>query len=273
MSVDAGVTPRSGRAFAARADRNVDRWFFALAALFIVVTVLVGFVPTSLEKLAAVQAGQRPPLSPTLHAHTITMASWMVLLLAQVGLAATGRIARHRRVGNLAFVIAPLVMLAMILQTRAAWLDLAALPPGVLDPATLATTKQFLANLLPEQIRAIVLFGVFVGWALAVRRTDLDTHKRMMLLATFMPLGAAIDRIAQRWLPTTFPLEYGIEHAYFLLWLAPLLIYDWVRRGRPHRAYVIGLAILAPFVLATHLLWDLPAWQALAPRLMGVQGW
>jgi hypothetical protein len=94
-----------------------------------------------------------------------------------------------------------------------------------------------------------------------------------MILATFMPLGAAIDRIAARWLPTTFPEAYGVEHGYFLLWLAPLLIYDWVRRGRPHRAYVLGLACLAPFVIATHLLWNLPAWQALAPRIMGVEGW
>lgn len=273
MSANVGDAVSSGPAFAARSDRNVHRWFFAAAALYIVLTVLLGFVPSSLERIAAVQAGQRPPPSATLHAHAVMMGSWMLLLLAQAGLAASGRIALHRRVGNLAFVIAPLVVIAMILQTRAAWLDLAALPPGVMPPEALAATKAFLANLLPEQIRAFVLFGVFAGWALAVRRTDLETHKRMMILATFMPLGAAIDRIASRWLPTNFPLEYGIEHGYFLLWLAPLVIYDWVRRGRPHRAYVIGLAILAPLMLATHLLWNLPAWQALAPRLMGVQGW
>jgi len=272
MSADVGAS-LSGQVFATCSDRSFDRWFFAGAALYIVATVLLGFVPSSLEKIAAVQAGQRPPLGPVLHAHAIAMASWMLLLLAQVGLAATGRIALHRRVGNLAFLVAPAVVIAMILQTRAAWLELAGLPPGVLDAATLAAAKSLLANLLPEQIRAIVLFAVFAGWALAVRRTDLDTHKRLMLLATFMPLGAAIDRIAARWLPTTFPDAYGIEHGYFVLWLAPLLVVDWLRRGRPHRAYVIGLAILAPFVLATHLLWNLPAWQAFAPRLMGVQGW
>ena len=260
-------------AAAAASRRSAHHWFCAAAALFIVTTVLVGFVPSSLDRLAAVEAGQRSPLSPILHFHAITMASWLLLLLAQAGLAASGRIALHRRIGTLAFALAPLVMLAMVLQTRAGWLEVAALPPGVLPPAALAATKQFLANLLPEQIRAIVLFGVFVAWALATRRSDPETHKRMMVLATFMPLGAAIDRIASRWLPTTFPEAYDVEHGYFLLWLLPLLIFDWLRLGRVHRAYVLGLLCLAPFVLATHLLWNSPAWQALAPRLMGIEHW
>jgi hypothetical protein len=273
MSANATEIAPSEPFVATASRRSAHRWFFAAAALFLVATVLVGFVPSSLERVAAVAAGQRAPLSPILHFHAITMASWLLLLLAQAGLAASGRIALHRRIGTLAFALAPLVMVAMILQTRAAWLDVAALPPGLLPPEALAATKQFLANLLPEQIRAIVLFGVFVAWALATRRSDPETHKRMMILATFMPLGAAIDRIASRWLPTTFPEAYGVEHGYFLLWLAPLLIYDWIRLGRPHRAYVLGLLCLAPFVLATHLLWDAPAWAAVAPRLMSIPSW
>jgi hypothetical protein len=98
-------------------------------------------------------------------------------------------------------------------------------------------------------------------------------HKRMMLLATLMPLSAAIDRIAQRWLPTNFPTGYEGEYAYLLLWLAPLLIYDVVRRGRLHRAYWIALLCLAPFAFATHLLWGSPRWLALAPAIVGVEGW
>jgi uncharacterized membrane protein YozB (DUF420 family) len=273
MSANVADALRPSPPLAAPSSRRAHRWFFAGAALFLVVTVLLGFVPTSIERVAAVQAGLRPPIGFTLHAHALTMGAWLLLLLAQATLAASGRIELHRRLGVAAFVLAPLVVVAMTLQMRAGWVDLAALPPGVLDAETLATTKAFVANLLPEQLRAISLFALFVGWALAVRRSDPETHKRMMILATFMPLGAAIDRIATRWLPTTFPETYGVEHGYFLLWLAPLLIYDWLKLGRVHRAYVLGLAILAPFMLATHLLWDTPFWQALAPRLMGIDGW
>jgi hypothetical protein len=208
-----------------------------------------------------------------LHAHATTMGAWLLLLLTQAALAASGRLALHRRLGSVAFVLAPLVIIAMTLQMRTPWFELATVPPGAVDPAVIAGAKTLTANLLLEQIRAILLFAVFVGWALAVRNTDAETHKRMMILATFMPLGAAIDRIAARWLPTTFPETYEIEHGYFLLWLAPIVIYDWFKNGRLHRAYVLGLAILAPFMLATHLLWDTPFWQALAPGLMGIDGW
>lgn len=257
---------------AAPSKRNAGRWFFAGAALFLVITVLLGFVPSSLDKLAGIRAGQRPPLGLTLHFHALAMGSWMLLLLTQAGLAASGRITLHRRLGNLAFVIAPLVALAMILQTRAAWLDFAA-ASAALEPAVRAMAKAFLSNLLLEQIRAVVLFSVFAGWALAVRGTDSGTHKRMVILATFMPLGAAIDRITTRWLPTTFPSDYESQHLYFLLWLAPLVIYDWARHGRLHRAYVYGLACLAPFMLATHVFWDSPQWHALAPRILGFASW
>jgi hypothetical protein len=62
-------------------------------------------------------------------------------------------------------------------------------------------------------------------------------------------------------------------HLYSLLWLLPVLIYDVARRGRLHRAYVIGIALNLPFMIASNLLWGTPWWMATAPRLVGVQGW
>ena len=40
-----------------------------------------------------------------------------------------------------------------------------------------------------------------------------------------------------------------------------------------HRAYVIGIALNLPFVIATHILWSSPWWLAVAPTLVRVQGW
>lgn len=268
----AGTLPRSPDTTASF-GLAVDRWIYAAMALLFVVTVLVGFVPTSLEKVAAVQAGQRAPLSPMLHAHAVTMGAWLLLLLAQSTLVPAGHVATHRRLGVLSFALAPAVVLVMILQTRTPWLEIAAIPPGAVDATVLADLKAVIANILLEQIRSVVLFALFFGWAIAVRRTDGEMHKRMMMLATLMPLSAAIDRIAQRWLPTNFPTGYEAEYAYLLLWLAPLLIYDVIRRGRLHRAYWIALLCLAPFALATHLLWGSPRWLALAPAIVGVEGW
>jgi hypothetical protein len=124
---------------------------------------------------------------------------------------------------------------------------------------------------LLEQIRIVPLFAALVTWALVVRRSDSETHKRLMILAALLPLPAAIDRMT--WLPATLPESPASIHLYSLLWLLPVLVYDIVRRGSVHRAYVIGLALNRPFVVASYVLWSSPWWSATAPRLMGVQNW
>jgi hypothetical protein len=272
MSAQIG-TLSSGGIVEKSALRGVDRWIYPAMALLFLATALVGFIPSSIERIAAVKAGLRPPLSPVLHAHAVIMGSWLVLLFAQTSLAASGRIVLHRTLGMISFVLAPAVLLVMALQTHSAWTQLASLPPAAMDPA-IAAAKTFVANILLEQTRSVVLFAVCIGWAIAVRRTDLETHKRMMIFGTLMPLSAGIDRIAERWLPTNFPATgYEAEYAYLLLWLAPVIVYDVLRRRRLHRAYVIGLLCLLPFAIATHLLWNSPRWQALAPVIMGVPEW
>ena len=60
-------------------------------AVFVLATVLAGFIPASLGKIAAVEAGQRPPFPPVLHVHAVLMGAWVLLLLAQTSLVASNR--------------------------------------------------------------------------------------------------------------------------------------------------------------------------------------
>ena len=89
----------------------IDRWIYVFTAALFVVIILSGFIPDSIEKVAAVEAGQRPPFPLVLHMHAVLMASFMALLLTQTLLMATGRCDLHVRVGVAAFVIAPLLVL------------------------------------------------------------------------------------------------------------------------------------------------------------------
>jgi hypothetical protein len=89
-----------------------------------------------------------------------------------------------------------------------------------------------------------------------------------MILATLVPLPAAINRMT--WLPGDFPNSPVSTWMYQLLWIAPVIIYDLARRGRVHRAYVIGIALNVPFVIAAYLLWNTPGWAAMVPGLMGL---
>jgi hypothetical protein len=128
--------------------------------------------------------------------------------------------------------------------------------------------RLLVSSLLPEQVRAALFFGVFTVWALWARNRDSQAHKRLMVLATLMPLPAAIDRI--EWLPSTLPASPDSSSLYMLLWLSPVLLYDMLRRGRVHRVYVIGSLLNLPFAVAAHFLAGSPWWIAIAPRLVGV---
>jgi hypothetical protein len=123
------------------------------------------------------------------------------------------------------------------------------------------------ANTLLNQGRAILYFSVFFLWAILSRKADCETHKRMMILTIVPATTAAFARMP--WLPTTTPDSPLAPHAYMLLLLAPVIIYDVVRLGRPHSAYLIGLALMLPWMIATELLWNSPWWAATASRLMG----
>jgi hypothetical protein len=121
------------------------------------------------------------------------------------------------------------------------------------------------------QGRAAVLFAIFYAWAVLARRTAPETHKRMMVLATFAVIDAALGRMS--WLPGyggSPTQSYTIIHFYQLLLLAPAVVYDVVRFGRVHKAYLIGIGLFLPFVLATHVLWDLPAWRRAVGAALGI---
>jgi hypothetical protein len=226
-----------------------------MVALF-VATALAGFAPRSVSILSGTMP--MPPLA--VHLHAFVMTAWLVLLAAQAGLVAAGKQQAHRTLGIVSFVLAPALLAGLIGVTIVRYYDLTEAAFGTLA-----------SNILFLQLRSIILFPLFFVWAMAVRRTDLETHKRSLILATFVLLDAAVARHV--WLPgNDVTVSYDPAQAYWLLLLVPALVYDTLRLGRPHRAYVVGLALLMPFVIATHFIWNSPQWHAIAAKWMGVLG-
>lgn len=248
-----------------------DRWIFVFMAALFVVTALTGFIPSSIEKIAAIQAGARPPFPPVLHVHAVLMGTWLLLLLTQAGLVATDRRSIHQKLGIASLVVAPaMVVTGFILVPtgfRTIW-GLAAAPPPGMDTAVIAETQSFITNVSLMQIRAGILFPLFVAWALLLRKSDPETHKRLTILATVIPLPAAIDRIG--WLPTTMPTNSASPDLYILLWILPMFVYDLIKHRRVPRAYIIWLVVSLPLTIAVHALWGSQWWMTAAPKIMGV---
>jgi hypothetical protein len=240
-----------------------------MAGLF-VITALAGFIPDSIAILTEIRAHARPPLPAVMHMHALLMGSWLLLLFAQTLLMATGRRHLHRKIGVVALVLVPLILVTMVCLVRVSFEDVAiASTAQGADPAEISNLQLLVSSLLPEQVRAALLFGIFTAWALCVRNRDSQAHKRLMVLATLMPLPAAIDRLD--WLPSTMPASADSSSLYMLLWLSPVLFYDLLRRGRVHRVYVIGLLLNLPLAVASHFLSGSSWWIATAPRLVGMR--
>jgi len=248
----------------------IDRWIFVFMAAWFILIVLTGFIPDSIMKVAAVEAGERAPFPLVLHMHAVLMGSFLLLLLTQTVLMATGRCELHKRVGIAAFVLVPaLVVVGLILAPTMyyqTWDALQVAPPEARAKLQAALARSENIKLL--QLRIGLLFPLFIGIALKARGASVGLHKRIMFLATAMPLPAAIDRMT--WLPTTLPASPVATDLYILLAVSPLFVWDVVRNRRVHEAYLIWLAINLPVALLVYSLWDTPWWHATARAMLGV---
>jgi hypothetical protein len=123
-------------------------------------------------------------------------------------------------------------------------------PPGM-DPLAFLTIPIF----------DMVLFAGFVAAAL-LRRRDKEAHKRLMLLAYVSIIVAAIAR-----LPGLLPLGPPVFFGLSLVFVAAGVLYDVISRGRVHKAYVWGGAILVLSIPVRLGLSTTSAWRAFAEML------
>lgn len=249
----------------------IDRWIYVFSAALFIAVILTGFIPDSLNKIAAVREGHRPPFPIVLHMHAVLMASFMTLLLAQTVLMATGRRELHMKVGLAAFVVAPaLVLVGIVLVPTMYHQTSDALRAATTPAARDNLHKVLLAkdDIMLLQFRIALLFPLMLAMALMARRIDSGFHKRMMILASAIPLAAGIDRID--WLPSTLPGSPISSDIYMLAAVSPMFVWDLIRNQRIHRAYLVWIAMALPVALVIYRLWDTPGWHALAHRIMGV---
>jgi len=250
--------------------RAVDRWIYVFMAASFIAYTLTGFIPDSLAMIAAVDSGQRAPLPLVLHAHAILMGAFLMLLLAQSFLVATGRLTYHRTLGMAGFVLGPaLVLVGVILvptMYHQVW-DAAQSAGPEIRPVIEQGLREF-DNIILLQIRVGVLFPIFLAIALGARKSDPGLHKRMMFLAVAIALPAAFDRIT--WLPTSLPGNPLTTEVYPLLAIGPMFLWDFARSRFVHKAYVIWVLINLPAAVLVHSMWDSEWWHATARQLMGV---
>ena len=248
----------------------IDRWIYFFTAASFIVICLAGFIPDSLMKIEMVKAGTRPPFPLVLHAHAVLMGGFLLFLLSQTWMMATGRREWHMKMGMLgvAMAVALVIVGFLLVNTNYQMLWSATQTGPAEQRAGAEVGLGIWENIMLLQIRIGILFALFLAIGVAARKTDSGLHKRMVILATAMALPAGIDRIP--WLPHTMPISPLSPDLYTLLAVSPMLIWDVVRNGYLHKAWWIWFGINIPFVIALHTLWDTPWWHATVKQLMGV---
>ena len=205
-------------------SKRRERLFYTGMAVAFVLTVFAGFARTFYLR----PHFQTQPLIPLLALHGVVFTSWIALLLTQTTLVATKRTRTHMRLGVAGGLLASL-MIVIGTVTAIVRAKGPSPVPGV-NPLSFLTIP----------LGDMLVFASLVGAAFYFRRRA-DTHKRLMLLATIAILPAAVAR-----LPFAFIQQYGPLAFFGLsdLFIVPCLIYDIVTRGRPHRATVLGGALI-----------------------------
>lgn len=236
------------------AEPTTDRRFYLFMSSLIAATAIVGFAPSS----AGILSGGIPTPPLVVHLHAAAMVSWLLLLVVQASLVTSGRRDLHIRLGLVSLGLVPAILVLAAMTTVVRYYDGVEAGAGAL-----------VANIVFLQLRFLIMFPALIIWALAVRARDSETHKRVMILASVLPIGAALARMT--WVPGNDLLAtFNIGSVMELALLAPALAYDLLRHGRLHRAYVIGLALTIPWMIATHFVWNTPWWRAAADALMGI---
>lgn len=207
--------------------------FFLIMALVMALVIIAGF---SLN-LAMGRSSFAAPWP--YHVHGMIFMGWLGLYLAQNVTIATGNIALHIRLGQLAYAWIPAMVAAgvMIILTSVR-------SSG--GPFFFAQNEFLISN-----TAGLLVFGGLALWALRQRRYT-GWHRRLMLVAMSALTGPGLGRLLP--MPLFIPYAWQIVVTASFTFGVIAMLADWRTNGRVHPAYWWGMGINVGVFLASMVL-------------------
>jgi hypothetical protein len=207
--------------------RTPGKLFFVAMASAVILTVFVGFAPTFYLRGSFTQDR---PMSVLLHVHGLVFSAWVIVFLVQTLLIARGSRRLHQRLGWVAVGIAAtmvsLVVAAVVEELR----RVNGFPPPPLALALSAFD--------------IIVFSILVSAAIYCR-TQPDWHKRLIVSATIVLLGAPMFRVVIHYFRISDMSKVGLVSTLMVdAFFIPCFAYDLVTRRRIHPAFCVGLGLI-----------------------------
>lgn len=207
-------------------------WFYFLLAMAV---IIAGFVPSFFTKLSTTDAWH--------HLHGMTATAWLTLLVVQPLLYSRGKMALHRKLGKISFLLVPMLavggtkMIQLMIQGREHYPPLEAFRLSFLDSVSL-----------------IFFITFFVLAIKHVRTTAL--HARYLACTVILLLPPGLGRLLFNTVPAvnTFTIMLHICFAIMEIAVLLLLLDDKRRDGHFSKPYlqlaavVVGIHLCLPFV-------------------------
>ena len=223
--------------------RKYDHVFFSGMAVLLLGSVFLGFAHS--YYLAGMFHARLP--SAIIHVHGALFSSWILFLLVQTTLVASGRPDVHRRIGIAGFLLACLMVIVGVLAaTNSLARNFA--PPGI-------DAKTF--YIIP--ITDMLVFAVLVFFAYRAR-FDPAAHKRIIIVATVALMIAAIARWPIPGVERN-PIAAALVSYVFLLML---MAYDLWSTHKIHRATIWASVFLIFVQQIRFLIGQTAMWHAFA---------
>ena len=236
------------------------RFYVYMGAVFILIA-FGGFAPTFWGPLASGTFDA----DPVIHLHGALYSAWTIFFTWQAVLILNGRRRDHRGWGMAGISLATAMVFSGVIAAINSM--------NVADAMGMGDAGRRFSIV---SLTAAALFGGSVAGAIANVR-DSEAHKRWMLLATAPLMQAPVGRLLRPIFASDFsgppPVFVTIPAAVLVdLLIVTAAVYDWRTRGRPHRVYLIGGAIVVATQLMRVPVSTSDTWMSLAAWIQRVGG-
>jgi len=184
---------------------------------------------------------------PAIHVHAFLFFLWMVFFVCQTSFVAGRRPAWHRELGLFGIALAAAMIFSGLLAAIVSLAENLAVRPEIARRSAVLSAS------------GMVLFTTFISLGIASLKRP-ETHKRLMVLATFSILQAAIARVIMHFPAIAQPERILIGAVVVDVMLVAVVLADVRSRGRVHPVYLLGAAWIVAVQCGRVLLARTDAW-------------
>jgi len=236
-------------------SRPLERNFYTGMSIAMLLAVLAGFARTFFLKPLFPEAQEFAAPETIFYVHGVLFTTWLLLLIGQALLVRSDNVQTHRRIGPYGAALATAIIVIGLYSA----LFGAARPGGFMGVPI--PPQQFLVVPFFD----LVMFGLFVAWAIA-RRNDPQVHKRLMLFATINILEAAFARYPIDIIQNYFPFSNFLAADLFIL---AIIAWDLVSMKKLHRITIVATALTLLVQVTRFMIMETNAWLGFANWMIG----